>query len=294
MPKKPVKSRKSERNYIISSIGAIFVIWATTAWWPELYPFGVFGQPFWGSRGTFIEWVGAIWPIFAWGIGINLLVGLARNMTDNPFSLERFLRRKEEPDAIVILSGGTLVSLFAGVTEELAFRWLLYLSAISTLVFMNWLWGTVFAFIALAFLGLFLTAAVGKSSRDPFPAVMTGVLCLVGLIAFIIHGGFLSPMEWVYDVSLLPIADWASFGKMTHILYQPGGWAVGAAVVSANAFFRDGHKYQGLLGIVNSWYIGLVLFWVMFTYGVWPSMVVHFLYDFLIFATMAFMRLFRR
>ena len=81
---------------------------------------------------------------------------------------------------------------------------------------------------------------------------------------------------------------------MVHeLLYPPGEWAVGAAVVSANIFFRDGHKYQGPFGVLNAWFIGLVMFWVMFTYGVWPAIICHFLYDFLIYATVAFMRLFR-
>lgn len=295
------EDKNKGRNYITSSIFAILVLWIVTAVWPEVIPFRVFGEPFWGARGTFGAWVSSVWWIFAWGVGVNLITGAIANAEANSsFTLEKFLRRRREPDSAEILSIGTVVSLFAGVTEELAFRWLLYLSAIVTLVFMNWLWGTVFAFIFLGFLGIALTAAAAKASSrgNILPPILVGGFCGVGLILLIAHGGFLDPIKWIYDVLLVPLADFTTFHKLHEYLYAtnvhtPYAWAAGGAIVSANAFFRDGHKYQGPLGVVNSWFIGMVFFWVMFTYGVFPAMVVHFLYDFLIFATVAFMRLFR-
>ena len=189
--------KKSKRNYIASNLVAILVIWITTSWWPDLYPFSVFGQPFWQAREGMGDWVGAVWPIFAWGIGVNFLAGLHLNLTSNGFSLNRILRTRQEPSAIQILSIGTVRSLMAGVLEELAFRWLLYLSAISTLVFINWLWGTAFAYISLGLMGLALTLAVAKaSSRDNLiPAIVTGMVCTVGLVILLINGGFLHPVQ---------------------------------------------------------------------------------------------------
>ena len=51
-----------------------------------------------------------------------------------------------------------------------------------------------------------------------------------------------------------------------------------------NAFFRDGHRYQGPIGVLNSWFAGMFLFWIMFTYGLPAAILVHFMYDFLIFS----------
>ena len=67
------------------------------------------------------------------------------------------------------------------------------------------------------------------------------------------------------------------------MLFHPSSWAVGAAVISANAFFRDGHKYQGILGVLNSWFAGMFFFWMMFAHGLWAAMVVHFTYDVVVF-----------
>ena len=60
-------------------------------------------------------------------------------------------------------------------------------------------------------------------------------------------------------------------------------WFVGAALLSANAMFRNGHKYQGPIGIVNSWYIGMFLFWIMFQFGLIVAIIVHILYDVIVF-----------
>ena len=80
-----------------------------------------------------------------------------------------------------------------------------------------------------------------------------------------------------------PIANFTTFGALEPWIYHVSGWAVGASVLATNAFFRDGHKYQGPFGIINSWFGGMYLFWVMFRFGLPAAILVHFLYDFLIF-----------
>ncbi|HMO22056.1 MAG TPA: hypothetical protein PKC98_13950, partial [Candidatus Melainabacteria bacterium] len=54
-------------------------------------------------------------------------------------------------------------------------------------------------------------------------------------------------------------------------------------LISANSRFRDGHKYQGFLGWVNSWFLGMVFFYMTLTYGLVAAIAVHFLYDMIIF-----------
>lgn len=79
-----------------------------------------------------------------------------------------------------------------------------------------------------------------------------------------------------------PLASMVTLGKMSNILFHPSGWAVGSALLSSNGFFRDGHKYLGLFGWINSWFIGMFMFWLLFEYGIVACIVVHFLYDFFI------------
>jgi len=288
------KEKTKGTSYIGASLGACLVIWIANTWWPEvLAPLKTFGAPFWTSKGTVTEWLTAVWPIFAWGCGVAFAVGLASN-SRYEYSFKRFLR-PQEPSAGTILGVGTLISLWAGIMEELSFRWLMYLSGIVGLVFINWLWGTVFVYFILICLSIGLTLLVGsKTSRNNIiPAILTGVACIAGILALAAHGLYINPVKWLYGILFVPLADFTSMGKMHAILYQPQSWAFGAAVVSVNVLFRDGHKYQGWFGWINSWFIGLVFFWTMFTYGLVAAMAVHFTYDFLIFAVAAFMRLVR-
>jgi len=80
-----------------------------------------------------------------------------------------------------------------------------------------------------------------------------------------------------------PIANFFSLGGLNGILTEPSNWAMGAALLSTNTFFRDGHKYQGWFGWLNSWFIGMFLFWMLFKYGLLACILVHFAYDFLCF-----------
>jgi hypothetical protein len=50
-------------------------------------------------------------------------------------------------------------------------------------------------------------------------------------------------------------------------------------MISANFWFRDGHKYQGLLGWTNSWWLGCVFIFATLTYGLPAAIAVHVILD---------------
>lgn len=89
--------------------------------------------------------------------------------------------------------------------------------------------------------------------------------------------------RWLHLTVFGPIANFTTFHTLEGYLTDPDKWAIGAALLASNAFFRDGHRYQGLLGIVNSWCVGMFLFWVMFNYGLPAAILIHFTYDMLIY-----------
>ncbi|MDO8572122.1 MAG: hypothetical protein Q7R79_05575, partial [bacterium] len=193
---------------------------------PSSVPFSI-GE-FWHIRGGFWDWCAASWPIFAWGAGLTAIVSLLTRNTPETNS-----------DAEVIIVGGFLISLWAGIMEEICFRWLIFLGDI--------------------------------------------VMVQIGNFLFFGFLGFGIP-EWLFTHIFRPIADFFTGGNLTPQLFHPAGWFVGAGLLAANASFRDGHKYQGLFGLLNSWFIGMFLFWLMFQYGLLACIVVHFLYDLFIFA----------
>ena len=98
-------------------------------------------------------------------------------------------------------------------------------------------------------------------------------------------GGFmgLDIIRWLYQYILCPFANLLTFGHLEPYLMKEYGWVIGAAVVSSNGRFSNAHSYQGLLGLVNSWFFGMYMHWVVFKYGILPAMFIHFLYDFFIF-----------
>jgi hypothetical protein len=85
---------------------------------------------------------------------------------------------------------------------------------------------------------------------------------------------------------MAPVADFTTLGYLSAYLDDPN-WLVGGAMLGANALFRDEHRYQGLIGYVNSWFIGMAMFYFMFTYGLMAAIVIHFTYDMLIFIVSA-------
>ncbi|MEK7638811.1 MAG: hypothetical protein AAB388_01485 [Patescibacteria group bacterium] len=89
--------------------------------------------------------------------------------------------------------------------------------------------------------------------------------------------------SWLYTSVVGPIANLSTLGLLEHILFNGYGWAVGSAVIVSNGMFRNGHRYQGLLGFVNSWFIGMLLFLIMFQHGLLVAILIHFLYDMFIF-----------
>jgi len=202
-----------------SFLFVLFVQWV----FPNAIPFDTF-QFF--SDNQIIAGIKASWPIFAWGIGVTAIVSaVTRN--------KRSVNHKAEE----VLVGGLVVSVIAGLFEELVFRWAIFLSGIAGMKLTNWLF--------FGFLGF-------------------------GLAEFL-H-------NWVFG----PIVNFVTFGKMKWLIFDMG-WAVGAAALAANAKFRNEHKYLGPFGLINSWVIGFFLFWLMFNYGLWTAIIVHFLYDLAIF-----------
>lgn len=127
--------------------------------------------------------------------------------------------------------------------------------------------------------------------QDIYKSVMAGILEEVGfrnLFIFTAMGsvvvmntitfGF---VLWFWQVVELPVIDFLSLGYFHNVLYAlPAVFIAGA--INANVGFRDGHKYQGLFGLVNSWYIGLYLLSVMLTQGLVIAILVHMTYDLIV------------
>jgi len=217
-----LKSKDRNRNYLVSALlGALWILFIKLLF-PSVIPFGAF--EFWDSKGSVSVWLLAAWPVFLWVALVNTFKA----------SVSTAHARAWSGDAPFLFVKGLLVSAWAGLAEEICFRWLIFLSTIATLKLVN--------FLFFGFIGLGIP-------------------------------------QWLHVHFFGGLADLTTMGNLHEWLFSPKGWAVGAAMLSTNSFFRDGHKYQGWFGYINSWFIGMFLFWIMFHYGLLAAILVHFVYD---------------
>jgi hypothetical protein len=111
-----------------------------------------------------------------------------------------------------------------------------------------------------------------------------GGIITVKVMNYIFFGGFWFGIpEWLQLNFFGPIANFFTLGYLTEYLVKPENWAIGAGLLSANALFRDGHMYQGILGFLDIWFFGMLMFWVLFTYGLPVCILVHFLNNLMIY-----------
>lgn len=93
--------------------------------------------------------------------------------------------------------------------------------------------------------------------------------------------------KWIYVKGLVPLANWSTFHALEPYLLQPGSWVIGAALVSASIEFRNLHEHLGLIGWVNSWFGGMVMFYLVLNYGLMTAIVAHAIYDAIVFSIRA-------
>lgn len=222
---------EKKRNWVKSSLYAIPLIVLTSWLFPEFLPFST--AEIWSFHGTgLVDWLKLGVPVFAWGGAVTLLVVLVNRPTAvGPWE------RLVAPTKAQRFYNGFILSVWAGVAEEIGFRWLLFLSSYISVFIINFL--------------------------------------IFGWLGFGVS-------EWLYVHVLGPLANFTTLGHLAPWLNGPD-WTLGAAILAANAFFRDGHSYLGPLGYVNSWFMGMFFFFVMLTHGLLAAVVIHFVYDLIVF-----------
>lgn len=204
--------------------GIIFLIWSDDLG----ITFGFWSPWSWGEGTSLTDGLTAVWPLYVWGIAVSVIAGIVAIATGE----------KRTKSVGKMFAVGFVVSIVAGVTEEIAYRWLRFMGAIFGIFVLNWL--------VLGFAGVDI-------------------------------------VKWLFVESFTPVSNWLTLGHLEPQLLHMAPWLIGAAIVSANGDFRDQHKYLGFFGYVNSWFGGMVLFWVMFNYGLVAAILAHIIYDVCVF-----------
>lgn len=218
-------AKKNGYDYLLTAIIGALVIAIVKYLWPKFIPLDVWN--FWSSPSGIWEGVLAGWPILAWG---------AFNGARSYIHVDREYAWGKSAGATFL--AGLKKSLWGGITEEIAFRWLIHLGAMPGIALINYL---LFGF-----------------------------------------AGFGIP-EWFHVNVWGALSNWTTFGMLEPQIFDPNNWFVGAAILYANALFREGHTYQGLFGYINSWFLGMGFFWIVFHYGLPAAIAVHVLHNLLIY-----------
>lgn len=131
---------------------------------------------------------------------------------------------------------------------------------------------------------LSIAAGIGQEILFRWGYLLSGII-MVQVFDYLL-GGFLfgnGLLHLVYTNVLGPIANLTTFGTMSEFLVQSDAWAVGAGMLATNLAYRDGHKYTGKFGVLSAWFVGMAFFYFMFTYGLLAAILLHILYNLVIF-----------
>ena len=134
-------------------------------------------------------------------------------------------------------------------------------------------------------IGTVVSARAGVLEEITFRwAYFLFLMMFVQLIDFI-FGGFIfgHGLIWLfYHYLFEPMTNFTAAYQLDGFLNHPAGWYVGAGLLAANTRFQNGHRYQGPIGAINAWFIGMYFFYLALTYGLVSAIAAHFLYNFLI------------
>ncbi len=249
----------------LKKVGLFFLVWAVVeVFWPPFF------SPFEWSRGTVFlaDSVFAFWPLFIYAAGMAVV---------SLFDLVPSLRTGTSDEGHLVYD--LTSSVLAGVWEELAFRCVLILAGMISIMFANYLWPWLVVGSVVAF-SISLVKAKSDSWHPWAWRGLLAVLVISALPLFYFTWGVLDPVYWVYEKVIFKVLSAVSFGALDSILYYQGAPALFImGAISANAKFRAGHKYQGPIGQLDAWIVGFIFLYAMLYHGLLTAIIIHAVYD---------------
>ena len=231
-------------------------VWIISYLFPTFFVYPYFTWSGW-------EAVLKFWPLFAWGAGLTLLLRLQNN-SKIPTRLNRALLRWE-----------IVTSTLAGIWEELGYRWAFICYAMIGIEMVKWIFGAGIGWVVAVVCCICTIVLWLKKERH------AALWTLGGTILAVLFALYADPVYWFYEL-VVWVVHFTTLTMMDPVLYGEHQSLFIFGAILANSWFRDGHKYQGPFGLVNSWYAGMVLLYATVTYGLWTAIVIHALYDILI------------
>lgn len=238
-----------------------FGVWLIELFWPSFFNYPYFGLDHAINRQDILRF----WPLFLYGLGVASLSAILNGVS-----------RKEDE----VFLWGLVTSTLAGIWEEVGYRAVFICYTMISLVFFNfvlgvgaWLGAVVVATILIGF-------ALYLANEDRFVlGIIAGFAGLfIGWLG-LFYGLGANPVYWFYETIIIPVINFVTFYQFNPVFYGSHDRLFIFGAILANSWFKDGHKYQGLLGVINSWVIGFVMLYATFTYGLVVAIILHAAYD---------------
>ena len=198
------------------------------------------------------------WPLLFWGFFLSVVVGEKVYSSHLDGALLRW---------------GLLTGNLAALWEELGYRGVFIAGGMLSVFLLNWFFSAGLGWIVIIACVLW-TLGIWASEK------WSTIVAIIPIGIAVLSGVFLTqadPVYWLYQSIMLPALNFLSFGSFTEIINNTAMhdplFVMDA--IAANAWFRDGHKYQGWFGVLDSWMFGFVAIYAMMTYGLLTALTLH-------------------
>lgn len=268
--------------YLYANLLAAWLLYlCMRSFWPKhvFFSFDPW-HPVDGNASALTQSLIAFWPLACWACLVAVVI--------QPLLQRSKVREANSFDAWN-WALGMLLSLSAGLSEELGHRWLFVLEF--TLGYQMGMLAEPIIFwpVALGILLLGIWSLCGSNFTEPSRRwTVVFIVCvaigLAGLRLILWHYDQPCTLtEWLFRCSKY-MANWFTLGYLDIVWgsspkFDP---ALVAGLLFSNAAFRDGHKYQGALGCINAWFLGNVFLYCTLTHGLLAAIVLHAAYDIII------------
>lgn len=228
----------------------------TTHYFPTLFVYPYLKWSGWQSVTHF-------WPLFAWALVASIVFG------------QPFRNRESWGEKFSTLGYGMLTSLLAGVWEEIGYRFAFIMYAMLGIMCANFIFGFGGGWVLAIVFGICAFVLLLKREW------LLVIFAFAGVALSLWFAQHANLVYWFYEHIMVPVVHYTSFTLFDPVLYNGHDKLFLFGALAANVWFRDGHKYQGLIGLVNSWYGGLVFLYATVTYGLMTAIIIHVVYDLL-------------
>ena len=247
----------------ILNIGVLFLTFILYLIFGKLFPdFSL--KENWLKTDDIISSLQEYWFLFAWVGGVSIL---------SHTKIGSFTKARQ------IFGLNIITSILAGLWEEIGYRGLFIFTAMISIFLVNFFFKWVIIFVLLILMGFLIF----KIFEKWFLRLIVLALGISFVILILKWNIVQDPLYWIYEHITFPILSFCSVKVLNPVLYNPEySFLFIAGAISANAKFRDGHKYQGWFGYLNSWVVGFVLLHAMIFHGLLVAIIIHASYDLLI------------